>query len=175
MGLRYENLDEITRKYMLQESQLGGHYISPRLTDDGQSGWHSLLEEGLKKFNDDWIASEILSRGYLRSREQYVRNGVTHSRNINMPHAAQQLAEGEFNRYYIRGLCLRAKAEDKNVLIVYRGKHVQQPRPESELKIGTAISVEVLLSTLRSNDFVTIENVLGVPGGPNSGLTCKLP
>lgn len=175
MGIRYENLDEITRKYMLQESQLGGHYISPRLTDDGQSGWHSLLEEGIKKFNDDWIASEILNRGYLQSREQYVRNGVTHSRDINKPYAAQQLAEGEFNRYYIRGLCLRAKAEGKDVLIVYRGKHVHQPRPESELKIGAAISVDILLTTLRSNDFVTIENVLGVPGGPNSGLTCRLP
>lgn len=174
MGIRYENMDEITRNYMLQESQLGGHYISPRLTDDGQSAWQSLLEEGIKKFNDDWIGNEILNRGHMRSREQYVRNGVTHSRDINKPHAAQQLAEGEFNRYYIRGLCLRAKAEGKDVLIVYRGKHVRQPRPESEQKIGTAISVEVLLTTLRSNDFVTIENVLGVPGGPNSGLTCKL-
>ncbi len=175
MGIHYENLDEVTRSYMLQESQLGGHYISPRLTEEGQAFWTSLLEEGIKSHNDDWIANEILRRGYMRSHEQYTRTGVMRTRAINQLQAAQQLAEGEFNRYYLRGLCLRAKAEGKGSLIVYRGKHVSQPRPESERKIGTAISVEVLLEALRSNDFVTIEDAIGVPGGPNSGITCKLP
>lgn len=66
------------------------------------------------------------------------------------------------------------KAEGKDILIVYRGKEVHQPRPESEQKIGTCVAVAMLLQHLRTNDFVTIEAVLGVPGGPNSGLTAKL-
>lgn len=111
----------------------------------------------------------------MRSHESYTRKGVTREREVNRAHAAQQLAEGEFNRYYLRGLCLRAKAEGKDSLIVYRGKQVSKPRPESESKIGSSISVDVLLATLRTNDFVTIEDAIGLPGGPNSGLTAKLP
>lgn len=175
MGIHYENLDEITREYMLEESQLGSHYISPRLTEDGQIRWQSLFEEGIKIYDDDWIAQEILKRGYMKSQEEYTRNGITRLRNINKLNAAQQLAEGEFNRYYLRGLCLRAKAEGKDFLIVYRGKAVNNPRLESEQKIGTQVSTNTLLDILRTNDFVTIEAAIGIPGGPNSGLTCRIP
>ena len=170
MGIHYENLDEVTRRFMIEESQLGGHYISPRLTEGGKKLWQSLLEEGIKNHNDDWVAQEILARGYMQPHEQYTRSGITRTRNINMPHAALQLAEGEFNRYYLRGLCVRAKADGKDFLIIYRGKKVSQPRPESEQKIGTRVPVDTLLETLRTNDFVTIEDVIGIPGGPNSGL-----
>jgi hypothetical protein len=174
MGIYYENLDEMTRDYMLQESQLGGHYMSPRLTEEGQAAWQSLLEEAMQNGNDDWLARAILHRGFIRLREQYTRDGITRWRNVNREQAAQQLAEGEFNRYYLRGLCLRAQAEGQDTLSVYRGKEVHQPRPESEQKIGTRIAVDMLLQHLRTNDFVTIEAALGIPGGPNSGLTAKL-
>jgi len=175
MGINYENLDSTTRAYMLQEIRLGGHYISPRLTADGQVAWSDLLEEASKSYNDDWLASEIMRRGYVRSQEQYTRQGIVRTREINKQHASLQLAEGEFNRYYLRGLCLRAKAEGKDALVVYRGKYVANPRPESEIKIGTSMLVDVLLAMLRSNDFVSIDACMGVPSGPNSGLTCKLP
>ena len=175
MGLHYENIDETTRRYMFQESQLGGHYISPRLIDEGKANWQLLLEDAINHHNDDWLAHELLGRSLMRSHETYTRQGVTREREVNREHAAQQLAEGEFNRYYLRGLCLRAKAQGKDSLTVYRGKQVSKPRPESESKIGTSISVDMLLKTLRANDFVTIEDAIGVPGGPNSGLTAKLP
>src|SRR5258705_7189523 len=126
---------------MLQESRLGGHYISPRLTDQGKASWQSFLEEAIKQHNDDWLARELLSKGLLRTRETYTRKGIAHERDVNREHASQQLAEGEFNRYYLRGLCLRAKAEKKNALVIYRGKQVAHPRSESEQKIGTSIAV----------------------------------
>ena len=97
------------------------------------------------------------------------------SRRINQPHAAQQLAEGEFNRYYIRGLCRRAQEEGITELVIYRGKEVRKPRPESQAKIGTRISVDHLLEALRSHDFVSVEEAFAVPSGPNSGLTAQLP
>ena len=175
MGIHYVNLDESTRARILEEVALGGHYISPRLTAQGQAAWPELMAQAARTHNDDWLAQQLLERGYLNEEESYTRNGITRSRRINQPNAAQQLGEGEFNRYYIRGLCIRAKQEGKNELIIYRGKQVAQPRPESEAKIGTSISVDALLPILRKNDFVTIEDAIGVPGGPNSGLTCRLP
>ena len=175
MGINYINLDQTTRDFMLKESQLGGHYISPRLTEEAKAAWQSLIEEAINSHNDDWLANEILNQGYMLGTEQYTSKGVTKMRKINQSHSAQMLAEGEFNRYYLRGLCLRAKDEGNTSLIVYRGKAVSKPRPESELKIGDQVSVDALLTSLRTNDFVTIEHAIGVPGGPNSGITCKLP
>lgn len=174
MGIHYENLDETTRGYMHKEFELGGLYESPRLTEEGKEVWPSLLEEAIKSHDDDWLAQELLRGGYIKSRESVHGKRSTWTKSINKPHAAQQLAEGEFNRYYIRGLCLRAKDEGKNSLIVYRGKAVSHPRAESESKIGTEISVDALLEELRKHDFVSIEGSKGVPGGPSSGITCKL-
>lgn len=48
------------------------------------------------------------------------------------------------------------------------GKDGSHPRPEWEIKIGSIVSVDHLLAILSQNDFVTIEEALGVPGGPNS-------
>lgn len=175
MGINYQNLDDITRKYMTEEMALGDHYISPRLTSQGQAAWPGLMQQAAKLHDDDWLAQQLLGLGYLRGDESYTRNGKIYSRRINQANASQQLGEGEFNRYYVRGLCVRAKAEGKTSLLVYRGKEVSHPRPESEAKIGSSVSVDLMLPILRQNDFVAIEEALGVPGGPNSGLTCKLP
>ena len=175
MGIRYENLDDATRKYMRAESDLGGHYRSPRLNDQGTGAWINLLNEAITSHSDDWLAAELVKQGLFKNRENYTRQGKVHTRDINIPHAALQLAEGEFNRYYLRALCRIAQKKGGNYLVVYRGKAVDNPRPESEAMIGKHISVEELLEALRSNDFVTIGDVLKVPGGPNSGLTARLP
>jgi hypothetical protein len=175
MGIRYENLDATTRPYMHDEWKRGAFYESPRLTDQGLATWPSLLEDAILHHDDDWLADELRRRGFIRTKESYTRNGKTLTRRVNQEQAAEQLAEGEFNRFYLRGLCLRAKAQGKDDLLVYRGKAVRQPRPESEAKIGTSVQVDTLLDALRTNDFVTIEAVVGVPGGPNSGLTCRVP
>ena len=175
MGIRYENLDELTRQFMAQESALGGHYASPRLTRKGLAGWPGLLNAAIQNHDDDWLAAQLVNNGYLLDEENYTRNGRENTRAINKPHAALQLAEGEFNRYYLRGLCRRAQEAGIDHLIVYRGKNVNNPRPESEARIGTQVNVAELLDALRQNDFVSIEDALAVPSGPNSGLTARLP
>lgn len=178
MGINYKNLDAATREHMLNEVGLGGHYVSPRLNPAGVAAWPDLMQAAAKSHNDDWLAQELINRNFVRAEEPYTRDGVTRSRRVNQPHAALQLAEGEFNRYYLRGLCLRAKQEGKGYLIIYRGKAVSNPRPESEAKIGTHVPIAELLESLRKNDFVNIEEAVGIsgaPGGPNSGITCMLP
>jgi hypothetical protein len=87
--------------------------------------------------------------------------------------APDTLAEGEFNRFYCRGVCLRAISEGKTHVRVYRAKHVDNPRPESQAKIGALAEAEKLLSDLRANPGV--EPALGIPPGPNSGLSIQLP
>jgi hypothetical protein len=87
--------------------------------------------------------------------------------------APAMLAEGEFNRFYARGLCLKAIKNGISDVVVYRGKQVQQPLPESEAMIGKKINAKALLDDLRKSQGV--EPSLGIPPGPNSGITICLP
>ena len=81
------------------------------------------------------------------------------------------LSEGEFNHYYVRGLCVRVIEENMDEVKVYQGKEVSRPRPESQEKIGKKLSAKVLLEDLRES--VGVDTVLGLPAGPNSGLTIR--
>ena len=177
MGIYYENLDEKTRQFMLKELEMdvkqGRVYISPRLNSLGQSKWVNLLKEAIKNHDDDWLANQLRSRGYMRSHEiRRTRTGKTTTAKVPK-NAPETLSEGEFNRYYARGMCARALAEGTNEVVVYRGKSVQQPRPESQSKIGQRIDAKKLLEDLRMSQGV--EPALGIPPGPNSGLTVRLP
>jgi hypothetical protein len=87
--------------------------------------------------------------------------------------AHEMLAEGEFNRFYIRGVCLRAIEEGAFEVIVYRAKMAEHARAESEQKIGQRIAAEALLRDLRAHP--GLDTALGLPPGPNSGLSVHLP
>jgi hypothetical protein len=175
VGLNYVDLDAMTRPFMLAESALGNHYASPRLTPLGASNWVPALNRAIEREADDWLATHLIQTRAIKDQEAYVRNGKSFIRNINIQSACWQLAEGEFNRYFIRGLCCRALDSGVTHLIVYRAKSVSHARPESTAKIGMHIAATMLLAALRSNNFVSIEDALAVPGGPNSGLSVRLP
>ncbi len=83
------------------------------------------------------------------------------------------MAEGEFNRFYARGLCRRAIAEGIEALVVYRAKEVVNPRAESVALIGKSLPAKQLLEDLRAH--IGTDTALGLPPGPNSGLSVKLP
>ena len=80
------------------------------------------------------------------------------------------LAEGEFNRFYIRALCKFAIYNNKKIR-VYRAKTVSNPRIESEEKIGQILDANCLLNDLRQN--VGIDTFLGLPS-VNSGLSIEI-
>ncbi len=176
MGLNYMNLDERTRQFMLKELDLdvssGSLYLSPRLNDSGRLVYEKLLREAIRENDDDWLTAQLRTRNYMRSHEQRrkPKGGFTTAQVPST--AADTLAEGEFNRFYARGLCARAVEDGAMEVIVYRGKEVAQPRPESDAMIGRRIPASALLQDLRTSQGV--EPALGVPPGPNSGLTVRL-
>lgn len=176
MPLRYDDLDEATRRHMLAElehdERNGKMYVSPRLTEEGQRQYVSLLREAIEHHDDQWLANQIRSRGLLRSHEERrkPRGGTTLAR---VPETASMtLSDGEFNRFYCRGLCSRASADGITYVEVYRGQEVMNPRPESVARIGARLQASLVLRDLR--DSIAVEPALGVPAGPNSGLTIRL-
>lgn len=168
----YENLDARTRQFMLNEVELdvskGALYISPRLNRQGIEMYASLLKDAIQNHDEAWLSGELRRLNYINAFEK--RKGKPVLVPIN---ASDTLAEGEFNRFYVRGLCARAGEDNIPEVVVYRCKQVSQPRPESRAIIGKRISAKRLLEDLRESQGV--EPALGLPPGPNSGLTARLP
>jgi len=177
MSLSLTNLDDKTRSLMLKEVEddiaSTRLYSSPRLSQAGQADYSDLLQKAIANHDEVWLASQLRSGNRINMQEPRRKpSGGTTSVKVPVT-APETLAEGEFNRFYIRGLCRRAEQEGIASLVVYRAKHVENPRPESERKIGSSISAQSLLNDLRNN--IGIDTALGLPAGPNSGLSVKLP
>lgn len=177
MGLRYEDLDDQTRAFMLEEIEMdigaGTIYVSRYLNDEGARAWHDLMREAARSGNDDSLAREVRRGRLLRSHYQRAKPKGGYTQAAVPVTAPETLGEGEFNRYYVRGLCRKAMANGANELEVYRAKAVQQPRPDSEAKIGMRVDPALILEDLRRT--TGVEPALGLPPGPNSGLCLRLP
>lgn len=177
MSLAYANLDSETRRFMLEEIKMdianGSIYLSNYLNDRGAAAWPDLLIAAATSGTDNTLGSEIRSNDYLKTDVQR-RKPTGGSTTAKVPFTAHEtLGEGEFGRYYVRGLCRRAINEGVPELIVYRAKEVTQPRPGSEEKIGKRVIPQDILQDLRA--MPGVEPLLGLPSGPNSGLTLRLP
>jgi hypothetical protein len=177
MGLAYQNLDSVTRQYMLEEIDLdikdGTIYISRFLNPVGCDRWPIILREAAATGSDESLAQAIVSDQCLHDRyeKRKPKGGTTWA---TVPYTAPQtMGEGEFNRYYARGLCRRAIDENVPQLEVYRAKAVMEPRADSQAKLGQLVNPHEILADLRATQGV--EPALGLPPGPNSGLTLRIP
>lgn len=174
MAFYFENLDEKTRKYMLEELEYDNQnhnlYISTRLNNYGINLYPKTLAKAASSGNEVTFASDI-NQGYLNLTEQRKsrKGGYTTAKVPSNAH--ELLAEGEFNRLYVRALCRRA-IDENLILEVYRAKPVNNPRSESQAKIGQLVDPNTLLHDLRTN--IGIDTALGIPAGPNSGLSVKI-
>lgn len=171
----FENLDEKTRGYMLEaisEAEATGNtYSSTRFNDAGQKQWLPLLKEAAKEHDEHWLAYQLEAKGLMKDFE----GAMTPSGGYTVKHiphtAAETMAEGQFNRFYIIGLCKRAKAENISDLEIYRAKKSNAPRSQSEALIGTKITTdEVEAQLLKTSDSFKSSLVK-----PNSGISMKLP
>src|SRR5690606_25127289 len=114
---------------------------------------------------------KLIALQLFNTTEIRVRNGKPSIAKVPVT-AAHGLAEGEFNRFYMRGLCRLAIEAHLGSLVVYRAKPVMVPRYDSEQKIGTEVSPSQLLIDLRTH--IGVDTALGLPNGPNSGLSVRL-
>jgi hypothetical protein len=82
------------------------------------------------------------------------------------------LAEGDFNRYYMRGVALRAIEELRQVVEVYRARLSMEPRPESAQLEGRRLNAADVLSHLRGP--LSADPSVAPLGRTNSGLSVRL-
>ena len=173
MALNLPDLESV-REFMVSEVErdigAGSLYLGDRLSSRGRAEYPDLLREAVASHDDSWLASRIVGR--LNTFEDYTLRGQTRRRRVRSD-AAAVLAEGEFNRFYIRAVCVRAIRLQVSEVLVFRAKAVRDPRPESQARVGTRVNAAALLADLRQN--IGVETALGIPAGPNSGLSVKFP
>ena len=147
----------------------GALFVSDRLSPAGRDGYPALLRDAIENGADSTLQLELEAPGMLNSHEKpHMRQGKLVTPKMNKQ-AAQVMAEGEFNRFYIRGLCLVVQAESPDEVEVYRARESSWARPESEALIGRLLGAAELLDDLRTH--IGEEPTL-LPY-VNSGLSCR--
>lgn len=177
MALQLDNLDGRIRAFMLEEIALDEvHrtlYTSRRFTPIGASEYPAILKDVVRSGGDADLANRLRSYGcFAETETRQSKTGKVSTAKVPVT-APETFAEGEFNRFYLRAIC-RAALEDGNANVtVYRARHSEVPRPESEAILGKSVPAAALLEDLRANKGV--DTCLGLPPGPNSGLSARLP
>ena len=172
---KFENLDDATRSSMLKAIEegesTGNIYYSTRFNQDGNERWLTLLKQAAQQFNEHWLAYQLESNRLMKDFESAVKPSGGYIAKY-VPHTASEtMAEGQFNRFYILGLCKRARAEGITHLEIYRAKERFDPRLESQVLIGSLLSIDEIESQLK----VTKASFKSQLVKPNSGLCVKLP
>lgn len=173
------DLDATTRFYMRAEVESDraseALFISNRLSPSGRVEYPELLLKAIDAGTPDTLAVALLQNWRLNLWET-VRDQRGRVRRKRVPYnAADTLAFREFNRYYVRGLCARAEAQDVARVEVYRAKAMGRPQAELQPHIGKLLDPKALLQHLRAHhDPKAVDVALGASGGSVSGLTVRL-
>lgn len=174
MPLQYENLDPTTRRHALAELDhdlaSGDFHASERLRPTAIAEYQRYLHEAIRYYDDRWLeehASDLLVDFEHRRTPS---GGQTTAKVPDM--AARMLAEGDFNRYYMRGLARRAIEEGRQVVEVYRARLSMEPRTESAQLEGTRLPAQDVLQYLRGES--VSDPAVTALGRPNSGLSIRL-
>ena len=174
MPLKYDNLDPTTRRYALEELERdverGTVIASSRLRPGTEQRYQELLRDALKYYDDQWLEERVTE--LLEATERRTTKSGAQTR-VKMPeNAARMLAEGDFNRYYMRGVAARAIDEGRQVVEVYRARLSLEPRPESAELEGERLSARAALDWLRG--LQSDDPAVTPLGRPNSGLSVRL-
>lgn len=173
--LNLPNLDDVTRQLMVEEIESdldsGRLYRGQYLTDEGWRRYPDALLDATRAGDDAALAVALgVPGGFMTHAPRKTRSGGVTQAAVRRD-AAQMLAEGEFNRFYLRAIARRAIDEFRRIVVI-RAKAVEHPRAESEARIGVEVDPQQLLRDLREN--IGVDTALGLPAGPNSGLSACL-
>lgn len=126
MKANFGELDDITRKFILNEYEAEQHsgnpYISQHLSKAGKQIFPELMKNAILSGDAESLEMSLKYPKYWNEKEEYTRNGITRERKINVDQAAERLAFAEFNTWYVRGLTKRLLSEGIEKCQIYRAK-----------------------------------------------------
>lgn len=168
-NFNFFNMTESVKEKMLSEVEMdisnGILYTSGRFNDTGIKQYPIFLKDSIKSGSEEVLEALIVDNDCLNETE--ISNGKSKKVPSN---AAQLIAQSEFNRFYIRAVCLEAIENGIDDVEIYRARQSSWSRPESEAKIGNKINPKALLEDLRVSIGVEPKILPDV----NSGLSVKI-
>lgn len=173
MTFNFKNMSPQIRQSIAAEitsaHQSNNFYMSTRFNQTGTNAAVSLLIQAAQGHDEHWLAYQIEAQALMKDYEVRSRplGGYT---TAHVPStAAETYAEGQFNRFYMIGVCLEAIKLGKQVK-VYRAKQVASSRGTSNNLIGSVIDPSALIAELRVVKSSLGHNLLK----PNSGLSIEI-
>ena len=174
MPLQYQNLDPTTRRHAIaeldQDIETGAFHVSARVRPTAAGEYQRILRDALRYYDDLWLeehASDLL----VESETRRTPTGAQVTAKVPQT-AARMVAEGDFNRYYMRGVAARAIDEGRQVVEVYRARLSLEPRRESAELEGRRLEARAVLDWLRG--LQSDDPAAAQLGRPNSGLSVRL-
>jgi len=150
----------------------GTLYRSPQLSEDGVREYPGLLRAALLTGTDASFAEALCAHEALRPLGRW-----QHSKEVGasdaLATATAVLAEREFHRFYIRGLCRRALDQGVRTLVIYRARASTPGRTSSDAMVGVQITASSLLEDLRCT-FRSLPPH-GLPQCRDPGLSVRFP
>lgn len=189
MGLRYQNLCRRVRQCMTSELDIewpqekspqpvAPPEVSPEHESSPQRGDLTVcvddLREAAAHHNDDWLAQRLIEEAVALDRKRQKRGDGVYWQYVNIAYAAQQTAENEFNKLYIRGVCRFAMESGIEQVEVYRAKTISAAPSDHNGLLGNAADPQALLSVLRGDTTVEAPP-LKEAYFTDTGLSVRLP
>jgi hypothetical protein len=176
VSLDLVHLDSTTRRFMIAELETdaatGALFLSPQLSDAGLRQYRRLLRDAILAGTDASFAEALCAQDAVRQPSRW-----QHPREVGAAEAlvavTVRLAEREFHRFYLRGLCCRALDQGVPTLVIYRARPADPGRASADAMIGVRIDARSLLEDLRGV-FRSLPPH-GLPQCRDPGLSVRLP
>lgn len=176
MSLDLLHLDARTRRFMLAELDADvaadALYFSPQLSEAGLGHYERLLRVAIQCGTEASFAEALGALSAVRPPSRW-----QHPKEVGPAEARAdvtfRLAEREFHRFYIRGLCCRALEQGIDLLVIYRARPADPGRAPADSMIGLRIDVQSLLEDLRGA-FRSLPPH-GLPQCRDPGLSVRFP
>ena len=177
--MNFEELDEITRRYMLTEfeaEESGDQpYRGKRLAALGRREFPGLMRQAIRSGNEQSLILSLLNPSYWNPTEPYRRQGVQRERQINLHQVAESLGLTEFNTWYVRGLARRLLDEGVTQCQVYRAAIPKREPNECSAHEGRNFSVEEIYDGHRASYWPEPgkPGLISIPFGPGCHHTIR--
>ncbi|HRC56713.1 MAG TPA: hypothetical protein PKU97_12360 [Kofleriaceae bacterium] len=126
MSMHFEELDKVTRSFMLREFDAeearGNPYRSAVLSPKGLAAYAATMRAALASGSEVDVQRAFAYEHYWNPTETYnkPRGGGLATRAVNFHQASERLGLTEFNTWYVRGFAARLLSENETMCEVYR-------------------------------------------------------
>ncbi len=148
--MRYDDLDEETRRWMLvelREEETRGPYRSPSLSAMGRGRFLEIMERAISTGSENSLATNLEPGELWSEYEPSPLGGVRKTEPLRAAHA---LAHQEFNTWYVRGLCRRLMEEGEKRVQVYLAGDAEVPGDECGAYENMVLEVRFLYNGHRA-------------------------